>query len=405
MKSIVFLSTYPFAKPRHGGQIRLNQLVKKFKLNGWATRSIAVYEQESYVGDELGSFDIPFPLDSKFRMYKNRNVPLINDLLSGGYAASEEGGFNKIIANLPAKIDVIHVEQCWLWSLVKKIKAIPKYNNSLVVFGSQNIEYLLKNDILEEYNVQNRDDVIEDIKTLEMTAVREADIVAAVTENDVNLMKEWGRERITLAANGIEPWDTKLFTQKWENRLPKAPWMLYVASAHPPNFTGFNKIIGESLACIPPDSKLVVAGSVCEHLYREALKSKWANININRLELLYTLDDNDLAEVKNRAHAYFLPIEHGGGSNLKTAEALYSGKYIIGTRSSLRGFENFINNARVNIVQTAEDFFSATRKVLSEPIPAINQDELASLENLTWNKTLDELFSNVETGCGASVNA
>ncbi|SUB16006.1 Uncharacterised protein [Pantoea agglomerans] len=92
MKNILFLSTYSFAKPRHGGQIRLHQLVKKFKENGWKTRSIAVYEQESFIGDELGTFDVPLPVDSTFRLFKGRNIPLINDLLTGSYAASETGG-------------------------------------------------------------------------------------------------------------------------------------------------------------------------------------------------------------------------------------------------------------------------------------------------------------------------
>jgi glycosyltransferase involved in cell wall biosynthesis len=405
MKNILFLSTYPFAKPRHGGQIRLHQLVKKFKINGWTTRSIAVYEQESYLGDELGAFDVPFPIDSKYRIYKDRNVPLINDLLTGSYATSDGDGLDKIISNLPAKIDVIHVEQCWLWSLVKKIKSIPKYENAVVVFGSQNIEYMLKNDILEQYHINDRNDVIQDIKLLEMRAVLEADIVAAVTENDIGFMKEWGREEIKLAANGIEPWEENTLTSKWESKLPKAPWMLYVASAHPPNFTSFNKIIGDSLACIPPDSKLVIAGSVCEHIYKEVLKSKWASINISRLEFLYILDDADLAEVKNRAHAYFLPIEHGGGSNLKTAEALFSGKPVIGTVSSFRGFEKYSDSPRVNVIQTPEEFFEVTRKVLSNPQPVIDVQERVNLENLTWDKTLDNLFSDVENYYEASVNA
>ncbi|WP_337022318.1 MULTISPECIES: hypothetical protein [unclassified Pantoea] len=405
MKSILFLSTYPFAKPRHGGQIRLNQLVKKFKSNGWITRSIAVYEQESFLGDELGTYDVPFPVNSKFRLYKNRSVPLINDLLTGGFAVSKDGGLDKIVSNLPANIDVIHVEQCWLWELVKKIKTIPKYSNASVVFGSQNIEYLLKEDILEQYQVKDRADVIADIKSLELNAVLGADVVAAVTQNDINHMKQWGRENIQLAANGIEPWDSSLSNDKWKSKLPKTPWMLYIASAHPPNFTSFNKIIGESLACIPPDSKLVIAGSVCEHIYKEILKSKWSNINISRIELLYVLDDEDLAVVKNLAHAYFLPIEHGGGSNLKTAESLYSGKPVIGTVSSFRGFEQYCDNPRVKVIRSPGDFFSATRTVLTTRLPELSREERVDLENLTWNKTLDVLYFDVERKYEASVNA
>lgn len=404
MKNILFLSTYSFAKPRHGGQIRLHQLVKKFKENGWQTRSIAVYEQESFIGDELGTFDVPFPVDSNFRLFQGRNIPLINDLLTGYYAASETGGFNKIVSNLPEKIDVIYVEQCWMWETAIKIKSIPKFNKTIIVFGSQNIEYLLKEDILQQYDVKETDEVINAIKTLEINATLGADVVAAVTKNDAELMMSWGRKEVILAPNGIEPWEKKTLTEKWSEKLPKSPWMLYIASAHPPNFTSFNKIIGDTLACIPPDSKLVIAGSVCEHIYREILKSKWANINVSRLELLYVLDDEDLAEVKNRAHVYFLPIEHGGGSNLKTAEALYSGKYVIGTKSAFRGFENYTNCARVSLITSPQEFFTATRKALLSPIPELTESELHDIQGLTWGRTLESICLKVSEAYEVLIN-
>ncbi|MEG3112386.1 MULTISPECIES: hypothetical protein [unclassified Pantoea] len=399
MKSIVFLSTYPFAKPRHGGQIRLSQLVNKFSNNGWTARSIAIYEQESFIGDDLGPYDIPFPIDSEFRKFEGRNIPLINDLLTAEFAVSDRDTFSKVVSHLPDHIDVIHVEQCWLWDLAKKIKALDKFKKAILIFGSQNIEYLLKKDILEQYNIPDHHEVIDKIQSLEIKATVEADIIAAVTENDAKIMASWGGGKVILAANGIKPWDLSYNNtnkNKWIEKLPKSPWMLYIASAHPPNFTSFIKIIGESLACIPPDSKLVIAGSVCEHIYREVSDSKWTSINMSRLELLYVLDDNDLGIVKNLAHAYFLPIEHGGGSNLKTAEALYSGKYVIGTASAFRGFEDYINSTRVKIVNSPQDFHISSRNILSSPTPVLNDEEKEIMQKLTWDRTLEGLFSDVE---------
>ena len=101
--------------------------------------------------------------------------------------------------------------------------------------------------------------------------------------------------------------------------------------------------VGPSLGCFPPDSRLVVAGSVCSHLYQHLAATRWQSLNLSRLELLNTLPDEDLAAVKTLAHGFLLPILHGGGSNIKTAEALYSGAYVLGSEAAFRGFEDLLD--------------------------------------------------------------
>lgn len=396
MRSMVFLSTYPFKKPRHGGQIRASKLVDIYKRKGWEVTTIAIYEPEGCVGDEVGDLDIPFPPQSKYRQYRGRNIPLINDLLSGAFSVAEDGAFKQITTHLPDKIDLIHIEQAWLWPLAEKIKEEKKFSNVKIVYGSQNIEYELKKKILSQYQVNDVECVLADIQDLEKYATLKADFVAAVTEEDAKKLLDWGASKVIIAQNGIEPWNAEPDKLKyWKERLPDKPWMLYIASAHPPNFTGFNECIGDSLACIPPDSKLVIVGSVCEHIYKEIIKSKWSNINGSRLQLLYLLDDDDLAAVKSLAHCYFLPIVDGGGSNLKTAEAIYSGSYVLGTQSSFRGFEKFTSDQRINIFSTPQEFHRMARIILASDLVESNDTELSTIHDLTWSCTLDELVNTV----------
>ncbi|MDZ5739564.1 glycosyltransferase family protein [Pseudomonas asiatica] len=397
MKSVLILSTYPFVEARHGGQVRLANLVSAYRAAGWDVSSVAVYEPEGYGCGPVGAHDTEFGATSKYRYYKGEKMPLINDFLSGAFASAKDGALNKILATLPSALDVIHVEQPWLWPLAKKIKALDAYRNVLMVYGSQNIEAPLKQEILKSCGVDNYEGIVAEIEALEREVVCEADLVAAVTEADRDILERWGASRAVLASNGIAPWHTDDTTvQKWKARLPKQPWILYVASAHPPNFTGFNDCMGGALGCIPPGSKLVVAGSVCDHLASELAKGKWNFLNLSKVQLLHVLSDSDLAAVKSLAHAFLLPIPHGGGSNIKTAEALYSGKYVVGTEAAFRGFGDYLGLPGVEVARTPSEFHEFIRLKLNAPANAVNEDDMYFRQGLTWAKTLQSIPAELD---------
>jgi glycosyltransferase involved in cell wall biosynthesis len=390
MKKVLLLTTYPILQPRHGGQVRAANIAKAFSDCGWQVISLAVYEPEGYAPAVLGPLDVEFSPGSPYRKFKGLDVPLINDLLVGDFAAADDGGFPEIKKKLPAQLDAIHVEQPWLWPLALRLKALPEYAKACLIYGSQNIEAPLKQEILESYGVGSVAPVIEAIDALERNAAKTADVTVAVTQTDLDVIRSWGVSNCILAPNGIAPWHaTQELQKQWKSKLPDAPWILYVASAHPPNFKGFNECLGNSLACIPPDSRLVVAGSVCEHLARELSESRWSSLNLSRLELLYVLSDEDLAAVKSLAHAFLLPIPHGGGSNIKTAEAIYSGKYVIGTESAFRGFESHLALPEVKMAATPFEFHRLIRETLSELPPTSDSRDLSDgRESLTWSNSL-----------------
>ena len=75
----------------------------------------------------------------------------------------------------------------------------------------------------------------------------------------------------------------------------------------------------------------------------------------------------ELSAVKQGCHGVFLPIRGGGGTNLKTAEALALGKWVVATSTALRGFEAFLGADGVVIADTSADFRRAMRQVLERP--------------------------------------
>lgn len=394
---MLILSTFPHVRARHGGQIRLKNIVAAYREAGFDVTSLAIYAEESYTSAEYSDLDLAFPATSSYRNFAGRAVPFITDYTSGLFAVAEDGGWPTIARRLTRKYDVIHSEQPWLWELAKKLNYHLCDTQAVLVYGSENLEASLKGAIFKDYGLSHPD-VLEEINLLEQKASREADLVAAVTEDELNVLRSWGAKVALLAANGIE--DLKVpheIVELWRSRLPQAPWLLYVASAHPPNFLSLAPIFGGSLGCFPPDSRLVVAGSVGEHAYRVLSEGRWGALNQSRLHLLFQLDDEDLAAVKQLAHGFVLPIGSGGGSNLKTAEALHSGSYVIGTPTAFRGFEQYRNAAGVFVADTPRAFHEGVRETLRRPPCDAFTDSGEALRRseLLWSSRLKAMVDTV----------
>ena len=396
-RTILFLSTYPYGRPHHGGEIRLAHIAKVFAAAGWDVRGIAVYDEQGYLASSVGADDVPFPARDRWRKFEGRPIPLIDDLLSGIYAESDSGGFPAIARRLPRNIDVIHVEQPWLWGLARKIQQQRGHGNVALVYGSQNIEAPLKRQILTAWGTAGVEDVVRAIDTLERRAAREADLTLAITRQEMETLSTYGARRRLLAPNGIEPWEAREEDlERWRRRLPRGPWILYVASAHPPNFSGITQIVGESLGFLAPNSRLVVVGTVSEHVYRVLNDTRWSALNASRLQLLFVLPDRDLAAVKQLTNVFILPIAHGGGSSLKTAEAIYSGSYVIGSSAAFRGYEDLLHLPEIAVANAPGPFRKAIQDALRRPAPASKASRGEARESLRWDTCLAQMPEHVE---------
>lgn len=390
----LILAPYPIRKPRHGGQLRTAAICQRFREHGFDVQSIGFYQSEAYRHDELSPGDIAFPSQSPYRLYKGRSIPELSDFLMTFFAAEDEQVFRHIANGIHWPVDTIVVEQPWFYRLAKRLQTEVTYcKRAIIVFSSQNIEAPMKQQILEGTD-RIIAEAIQDISDLEQEAARAADLSVAVTDEDADVLRAYGADVVLTAPNGINPWsaDPQLL-EHWRARLPQAPWPLFVASAHPPNYTGFIASVGDALACIPPGSRLVIAGGVGPHLERILLASPWGRLNASRLQILGVLDDDDLIAVKHLAHTFLLPIGAGGGSNIKTAEALYSGKPVICTSTALRGFENFRDLPGISVANSPQEFQEFLRSTLAnDHYPKSGREIYRRLrQRLTWAASLDEL--------------
>jgi glycosyltransferase involved in cell wall biosynthesis len=95
--------------------------------------------------------------------------------------------------------------------------------------------------------------------------------------------------------------------------------------------------------------------------------------------------NDELNKLIASANVILLPIPYGGGSNLKTAEALVSGRPVVGTTKSFRTFESFANSRNVVIADDVDSFREACFNFVSEKLPTVYR---YGHEKLMWENTL-----------------
>lgn len=402
MFNALLLSTYPISEPRHGGQVRLAEIARCYASLGANVQSIAVYEPHAYTNDQLGPHDFAFFQSAWQSPWPQVAIERMADYFSGQYALQSPEFWQHVQDHLPGPIDLIHVEQPWLWPAAQKIAARQR-KPPLMIYGSQNIEAPLKKAVLADASLTSEQIsvLIQTVAQLEQIATQEADLVLAVSDLDSEQLLAWGACELVLAENGIRTVtvDEKRIDE-WATCLPKRAWPLYISSAHRPNYVGFAKAFGESLVCIPQGSRLVVAGSVTPFIEAEFMHTPFATLNQERLQLLGGLSNEDLQAVKQLAHAFVLPIQSGAGTNLKTAEALYSGKHVVASALAMRGYEAFFDLPQVHLANHPHELHRTLARVLHAPLPQFSPRQRARLEILVWEKRLESLAKRVGAQLG-----
>ncbi len=385
---VVILTTYPLKIPRHGGQLRASGIRDAYRAAGFVTDTCAIVSGV-HSRKELDRFDVHFPSSKPEWQYTRANVPFMDDFSSGAFSVSS-GVREKLRSNgLSGAFDVIHLEQPWLWPLAQEL-ASKQEKRPLMVYGSQNIEHELKRAIFDQYDLDG-EIALEDIRSLESQVAESCDLVIACTNEDGRELGRMGAKSVVCAPNGISFRPPKPHVvQKWRPRLPRGPWAFFIGSAHPPNMHGFAEVIGSSLAFLPPNARITLAGGAARHILQHYDKTPLRVLNNGRLYSIDQLDDDDLDAVKSLSRLFILPILQGGGSNIKTAEALFSQKKVIGTKVAFRGFHEYTDMPGVTVADNAQEFRMSLQEALSAEVRSEprGQAEQKRLENLLWHNAL-----------------
>jgi hypothetical protein len=396
---ILVISTYPIIYPKHGGQKRVDAIVKEYRKKFLEVRHCSVFFKGFY--SEYEAYDIA--LGSKGERLVMQS-PLTGDIVSGEAIYSDPVVKSKITRILTEfGPDVIHIEQPFpylgLKPLLFELKLKPK-----IVFGSQNIEAPMKRDILKNAGVDATSitEIESIINQLEKDLSKDSDLVIACTQEDLATHKRFGAKKTVLAKNGAKnSYTDNQSLSHWQGYYKKSSierTVLFVGSAHPPNWNGFIDMVGKGLGFIPADTRIVIAGSISDFFKRE--------INENSIDIedatfwLRAFSAGRLSEVSlggliKLSDVIILPITEGGGSNLKTAEAILANKKVVTTTHGLRSFEWFKDFPNVWIADNKNSFQKSISEALNTPFKSRSTYQIAQAKQVLWEECLSGMVEGV----------
>jgi hypothetical protein len=389
---ILTLSTYPIATPRHGGQHRLHNIVAAYRAAGHETESVGVLGSITYES-EYGF--VACPAHDALAPYIAKPL-YMEDWAIGQLAARDGAFFAAVCSQIRETPDLIHIEQPWLFEFAVRYAGEISGKAVKLVYGSQNIEYLLKSKIVEScIDKQQAKLCAQLVLECELAAARRADIVCAASAHDAEWLRQQAGCEVVVAGNGVRDRATTNTGINLANLITgHRKSVVYCASAHPPNIAGFFDMFERGVGCLSPDERLVVAGGAGAHIKTDARFQRVPGLGKHYIEA-GEVTEECLQGLLHNAHAIILPITQGGGTNLKTAEALWAGRHVVATRMAMRGFEKYTASYGVAVCEDSVAFRHAIRAAMASAPLELTHEERLLRRSLLWESALMPLINSV----------
>ncbi|MER2268924.1 hypothetical protein [Methylobacterium oxalidis] len=381
------LATYPISVPRHGGQIRVNALHRVLRERGWVTAHIAVYDQAAQPDEPESEFLFPLTLPFQIDIARREGRP---DVDAADFLLEAPGQWLRFCQVLDGfRPDIVSCEQPWLWPAVRRYLEQRPGIDVKILYSSQNVEAHLIANVTASCSPEGRARLSARTAEIEIDMVARADAIMVVSQGDHDHFAQSGKP-ILLAPNGVWSGAPASSLDYWRRNLTLYSTMLFVGSGHPPNAIGFSEMLGPRLSYLAPDERIIVVGTVAGLLDRTPGYSDWYGLNAARLIVAGSQDEGGLSTLLALAGGIVLPITMGGGTNLKTAEALYNRKRIVATSIAMRGYENFADFPGLTICDEPEAFKQAVRACLAATGGPLTYtlEQLEQLDGLLWSSTL-----------------
>jgi glycosyltransferase involved in cell wall biosynthesis len=384
------LGTYPIEKPIHGGQRRVAAFKRFYENRNFAYTYACLYNPAHYKRPHVGPYD--YELDTSKSELALTN--LIGDFMAGHQAANDPATFQHFSEIFEqTSPDVIQLEQPFMWPLAKRLQQMRRSGKPLLVYSSHNIEAPLKRIVLaaSQTESQLREKICSDIEHMEAELVRDADAIVCVSQADGEFYRHEAKSwcRIIVVPNGVDrPVGCAI------NDFPHGlsdfdgrRFLMTVSSSHVPTIDGMcHYVINGGVFCVPPAPSIAICGGIAGPIANHPEYRRCGVANQQRVRFFFDVSDSELSVIKRCCHGVFLPIRSGGGTNLKTAEALALGTWVVATSTALRGFERFSRAEGVTVADTPADFRQAMRRTLQRPPLEIDTSFRAARETLYWDR-------------------
>lgn len=365
---------YPVRQVMAGGQIRVANLANLIKKIGFEHHFLGVfpYRNDGWATD--------FPLGSVANDWVFR-VPYDFEMRISDAIMADRKFHNRVLA--AAEIlnpTLLWFEHPFLWPIFRDW-ANRHRSHLKIVYSSHNVEWALKKEMLQRLNLAD-DYCIQRLYSTERDLLFTADTVLCCSEDDRDTYRRHGRPDAIVVPNGsTDPEISKSNDEDELTRLnglypTKKYTLAFISSWHEPNWFGLRDLV---LAHMKPggllqDTSLLLMGDICS-LYDDWCKltgAKYPNVIC-----LGRVSDAEKSAIFKLSDIVVLPISAGGGTNLKTAEALLSRRVVAATDIAFRGFERHLSQPGV-FCGKADEF----RGVLSQAIQFVDKiGSRSALEN------------------------
>jgi glycosyltransferase involved in cell wall biosynthesis len=388
LRRILGLGTFPAVKPVHGGQRRAAAFRRFYESVGVDYVYTCIYDPSHYAAPLIGPHDIPLKAPSS----AEAPVVLIGDYLSGRQGATDPASFRHFLNVVEQlKPDALQLEQPFMWPLAKRLRETLGAGRLPLIYSSYNVEAPLKDTILAGGGVAPavRRQICDSIEQIEAEICREAALVVCVSvaERD-HYVRYCAPEKVIVVPNGVDrpppviP-DYAPCRKVFEGRR----FMFMVGSAYGPNIEGVCRyVFNDGAFMVPPVKSIAICGGVSDGVFNHPLYQRFQAANSARVHFFAKIEDSELWAMKAACHVVALPIDTGGGSNLKTAEALTLGKWIVASKVAMRGYENYVGMEGLVIAPDSIAFRTAIARALRSAPPSISSESRKAREALYWDR-------------------
>ena len=272
-----------------------------------------------------------------------------DDIIASRHCAANPW-LNAVYRVLRQSARCIVAEHCYLAGL-------PLAWGDRFVYSSQNFEADLKGRLLERHPLKA--ELLTEVERIERLAVERSAAVVAVSEEDAAGLVKGKRTAgpVIVVRNGaaMPPAGEAVERAKQElrDRIGTRA-VVFIGSAHMPNVDAAQFIV-ERLASQCPDVRFHLVGSICSAVLKAP-----ANVH-----LWGVVDEVTKSAVLQSCALALNPMNSGSGSNVKLADYLGNGLFVVTTEFGQRGYPHSIQE-HVAVVPM-DRFVEAIQAALSDP--------------------------------------
>ena len=385
--NVLQVTNYNIDEYDHGGKIRCYEIRKSLLNQGFNVKTLTISTGKN---DFYQNFNCQLNERSFFKQIKDGTV---SDWGANEYLAKKLKLYNDIFRDVKHyDPDIVIIEQPFLWPTVESLlntNAIHK--ETIIVNSSHNVEKELKetiyNKTFDKKLSTSYTNIVNDIET---DLMNRSDLSICVSKNDAEYFKrKCNNVNVSVYGNGQNQIRINELDDKWRNIFTKSKYnWVFVGSWHPPNVNGIKNLIENGLCEQDPNFvKLWIIGNV-GNAFKDFSFYK-SNTN-SVIQIVGLTSQEDIDSAINQCDGIILPIWEGGGSNLKTAQALISGKNIIGTSKSFVGFEEYISSNGVLVTDCPNEFIL---HIINPSLSIATYER--DVEPLLWTNILNGLPSEL----------